>query len=71
MSTTYSIHCLECKVSYWCGQSNYLYRGDDDFMMKFLQDHIGHKLLFTNDLSDAHDDIVEEFKNVDKQYYTW
>jgi hypothetical protein len=50
MSTTYSLVCDECKVTYWCGQSDYLY--DDKETCNFLHQHCGHKIRFVNDLVD-------------------
>lgn len=63
MSTTYSIVCDECKTTYWCGQSDYLY--DPELLMKYLKEHQGHKIRFVNDLVD--DESTENYKDYPKK----
>jgi hypothetical protein len=55
MSNTYSIVCDECKVAYWCGQSDYIYCKEK--MAEFLHEHLGHTLRFVIDCGD--DSIVD------------
>ncbi len=54
MSTTYSIVCDDCKVTYWCGQSDYFYSPDK--LMRFMKEHCGHNIRFLNDLATDDDE---------------
>lgn len=67
MSTTYSIACKDCKKQLWVAQSSqgrgYIYSGrnDLDALWKFLNEHLGHALVFGVDgvpPTDGCDEVV-------------
>lgn len=52
MSRTSNIHCTQCQIGLWIGQSDYVYTGEPRMMLAldvFLQVHRGHPMVFDYD----------------------
>lgn len=71
MSICYHISCRECRKTLWIGQDGgkngwYLYTGDKKVinkLEKFMFEHEGHELFFSNDSSWSNDPKADKVNN--------